>query len=120
MPRVRSNRTPRRLGPEAERRVRRHFALRGYRILATNAWIAGYELDLVVRRGRRIVVCEVKAKGGDRYGDPLEMITHEKLRRLLRAAEVWLARRPDCTGLEVRFEAIGISRRRLRRVPLVP
>jgi putative endonuclease len=89
-------------------------------VLARNAWAGGYELDLVLRRGRRLVFCEVKAKGGDRYGDPLEMITHEKLRRLLRAAEAWLARRPDCTGLEVRFEAIGISRRRLRRVPLVP
>jgi putative endonuclease len=89
-------------------------------VLARNAWAGGYELDLVLRRGRRLVFCEVKAKGGGRYGDPLEMITREKLRRLLRAAEVWLALRPDCAGLEVRFEAIGISRRRLRRVPLVP
>jgi len=89
-------------------------------VLARNAWAGGFELDLVLRRGRRLVFCEVKAKGGDRYGDPLEMITREKLRRLRRAAEVWLARRPDCTELEVRFEAIGISRRRLRRVPLVP
>jgi len=89
-------------------------------VLARNAWAGGYELDLVLRRGRRLVFCEVKAKGSDRYGDPLEMITPEKLRRLLRAAEVWLARRSDCTGIEVRFEAIGLSRRRLRRVPLVP
>ena len=107
-------------GQQAEGRAVRHYRLRGYRILGVNVWSAGYELDLIVRRGRRLVFCEVKAKGGDRYGDPLEMITREKLRRLLRAAEVWLARRPDCTGLEVRFEAIGISRRRLRRVPLVP
>jgi putative endonuclease len=89
-------------------------------VLAANAWAAGYELDLVLRRGRRIVFCEVKAKGGDRYGDPLEMIGPEKVRRLWRAAEAWLARRPDCAGLEVRFEAVGIRGRRLRRVPLVP
>jgi putative endonuclease len=88
-------------------------------VLASNAWAGGYELDLVLRRGRRLVFCEVKAKSGPRYGDPLEMIGPEKLRRLWRAAEVWLARRPDCAGLEVRFEAIGISRRRLRRVALV-
>jgi Holliday junction resolvase-like predicted endonuclease len=61
----------------------------------------------------------VKQKGGDRYGDPLEMIGPEKARRLWEAAEAWLARRPDCAGLEVRFEAVGIRRRRLRRVPLV-
>ena len=71
----------------AERRVRRHFRLRGYRILAANAWAGGNELDLVVRRGNRIVVCEVKAKSGDGFGDPSEMVTEEKARRVCRAAE---------------------------------
>jgi Holliday junction resolvase-like predicted endonuclease len=73
----------------------------------------------VVRRGRRLVFCEVKAKGGDRYGDPLEMIGREKTRRLIRAAQAWLAGRPDCRGLEVRFEAVGIGEGRLRRVTLI-
>ena len=94
MPRVRSSRTPRRLGPEAERRVRRHFALRGYRILAANVWIAGYELDLVVRRGRRLLVCEGKSKGGERYGHPAGTVTPEKGRPFTSricpaAAAVW-------------------------------
>jgi len=31
----------------------------------------GYELDIIVRRGRRLVFCEVKAKGGPGFGDPL-------------------------------------------------
>jgi putative endonuclease len=84
-----------------------------------NVWAGGYELDLVLRRGRRVVFCEVKAKGGMGFGDPLEMIGPEKLRRLWRAAEVWLASRSDCRGLEVRFEAIAIREGRLRRVPLV-
>ncbi len=82
-------------------------------------WAGGYELDLVLRRGRRVVFCEVKAKGGMGFGDPLEMIGPEKLRRLWRAAEAWLAGRSDCRGLEVRFEAIAIREGRLRRVPLV-
>ena len=73
----------------------------------------------MLRRGRRLVFCEVKAKGGDRFGDPLEMIGREKLRRLVQAAQTWLAGRSDCAGLEVRFEAIGIRDGRLRRVPLV-
>jgi putative endonuclease len=72
-----------------------------------------------VRRGRRIVFCEVKAKRGDRHGDPLEMVGREKVRRLVQAAQTWLAGRPDCRGLEVRFEAVGISEGRLRRVTLV-
>jgi putative endonuclease len=73
----------------------------------------------VLRRGGRLVFCEVKAKGGDRHGDPLEMVGREKVRRLVQAAQMWLAGRPDCAGLEVRFEAVGISEGRLRRVPLL-
>ena len=97
-----------------------HYRLRGYRVLGANVWAGGYELDLVLRRGRRIVFCEVKAKSGPGYGDPLEMIGPEKLRRLWRAAEVWLAGRADCRGLEVRFEAIAVREGKLQRVPLVP
>jgi putative endonuclease len=102
-----------------ERRAARHYRLRGYRVLGSNVWSGGYELDLILRRGRRLVFCEVKAKGGDRYGDPLEMVGREKTRRLVQAAQMWLAGRPDCVGLEVRFEAVGLSEGRLRRVPLL-
>jgi putative endonuclease len=107
----------RRLGPEAERRVRRHFRLRGYVILDANAWVGGYELDLVVRRGRTVVICEVKARSGPRYGDPLEAVGPEKARRVRQASEAWLAARPDLEGLDVRLEAVGVQGRRIRRVP---
>ena len=107
----------RRLGPEAERRVRRHYRLRGYRILATNARAGGYELDIVVRRGGTVVVCEVKARTGDAYGQPLEAVGPEKARRVRQAAEAWLARRPELAGLNVRLEAVAVSGRRIERAP---
>jgi putative endonuclease len=93
-----------------------HYVLRGYRILGTNVWAGGNELDLIARRGRRLVFCEVKSKSGPRYGDPLAMVTPEKIRRIRRAAETWLAGRPDLRGLEVRFDVVTESRGRLRRV----
>src|SRR5262249_22503313 len=34
----------------AERRAAWWYRLRGYRILGTNVWIAGYELDVIARR----------------------------------------------------------------------
>ena len=73
-------------------------------MLATNLWIGGYELDLVLRRGRTIVFCEVKAKGGAEKGDPLEMVTPEKVRRLRQAAEAWLAANPQQPEFDVRFD----------------
>jgi putative endonuclease len=105
---------PRR-GLRAERRAVWWYRLRGYRILATNVWAGGHELDIVVRRGRRLAFCEVKEKLGHEYGDPLEMVDAEKQRRLRLAAEAWLARHPEADGLSVSFEVIAVRGGRLER-----
>jgi len=100
-----------------ERRALRHYRLRGYRLLDANARVGRYELDLVLRRGGRVLVVEVKEKRGADYGHPLEMIDEEKLRRVHSAAQGWLARHPEHAGLEVGFEAAGVYGRRIERVP---
>jgi putative endonuclease len=100
-------------GRAAEARALWHYRLRGYRILDGNVWIGGNELDLVVRRGRKLVFVEVKAKGGGRYGDPFEMVTEEKQRRLRRAAEAWLASHPEAAELEARFDVVAFRGGRL-------
>jgi putative endonuclease len=97
----------------AERRAAWWYRIRGYRILDTNRWIAGAELDVVARRGRTVVFCEVKSKAGDGYGDPLEMVTPLKVARVRRAAEAWLATHPACDDLDVRFDVIVERRGRL-------
>ncbi len=101
-----------------ERRALRHYRLRGYRLLAANARVGRYELDLVLRRGRTVLVVEVKEKSGSAFGDPLEMIDEEKVRRVHTAATGWLASRPELVGLEVAFEAAAVRGSSVERVPL--
>jgi putative endonuclease len=105
-------------GARAERRVRVHYRLRGYRVLDANVRAGGNELDIVVRRGRRLVFCEVKMRSGTRFGDPGEAVGREKERRLRRAAEVFLARNRLLADLEVAFEVAAVRGRRIERVPL--
>ena len=104
------------VGARVEWRARLHYLLRGYRVLAANAWAGGNELDLVVRRGRRLVFCEVKGKTGATHGDPLEMVDPEKQRRIARAAEAWLAAHPELAELEMSFEVVAERAGRLERV----
>ncbi|HEY3962604.1 MAG TPA: YraN family protein [Gaiellaceae bacterium] len=101
---------------ESEVRAARWYRRRGWRVLATNVWLGGAELDLVVRRGRLLVFCEVKSKAGDGFGDPLEMVTPEKIRRIRRAAELWLARHPNAVGMRVRFDVIADRAGRLEHL----
>ena len=75
-------------------------------MLDTNVWCGHYELDVVARRGGVLVFCEVKSKSGDRFGDPAEMVTAEKQRRLRMAAEMWLKRHRECAALRIRFDVI--------------
>lgn len=101
----------------AERRAALWYRVRGYRILGTNVWAGGYEIDVIARRGRRLVFCEVKSKSDVRFGDPVEMVTPEKIRRVRRAAEVWLAANHRAhTGCRVTFDVIVERAGRLRRL----
>jgi putative endonuclease len=76
-------------------------------VLGTNCWLAGAELDVVARRGRVLVFCEVKSKSGNGFGDPLEMVDARKVARVRRAATAWLGRHQELAGLDVRFDVIS-------------
>jgi putative endonuclease len=101
-----------------ERVALRHYRLRCYRLVDANVRVGRYELDLVLRRGNCLLVVEVKEKGGDAFGHPLEMIDEEKVRRVHTAAAGWVATHPQFADLELRFEAAGVQGRSVERVPL--
>ena len=101
---------------DAERRAARWYRLRGWRILGTNVWAAGNEVDLIVRRGRAVRFVEVKEKRGPAYGDPVEAVTEEKQRRVRRAAEAWLAAHPELDALQPGFDVVAVREGRLERL----
>ena len=79
-------------------------------------WAGGNELDLIARRGRELRFVEVKEKSGAGFGDPLEMVTAEKQRRVRRAASAWLAAHPHFNGLRVGFDVVAVRDGAVERV----
>jgi putative endonuclease len=65
------------------------------------------EIDLVLRDGRVLVVCEVKTRSSVRFGTPLEGVTEQKAARLRRLAARWLAAH-DLRPAEVRIDLVGV------------
>ncbi len=98
-----------------ERIAARHYRLRGYRILGVNVWIAGNELDLIVRRGSRLVFVEVKERASDSFGGPVAAVDRQKLRRVRRAATAWLHAHPVVSAPDVSLEVAAITAGRLER-----
>jgi putative endonuclease len=65
------------------------------------------EIDLVLRDGRVLVVCEVKTRSSEAFGSPLEGVTERKAARLRRLAAHWLAEH-DLRPPHVRIDLVGV------------
>jgi putative endonuclease len=66
------------------------YAARGYGVVARNWRCRLGELDLVVERGDLLVVCEVKARRGDRFGGGHEAVTSRKRAKLRALGQAFL------------------------------
>lgn len=97
------------LGAWGEQLATRHLVGEGMVVLDRNWRGEGGELDLVLRDGSTLVVCEVKTRSSTAWGEPLEAVGRRKADRLRRLAARWMAahgvRAPD-----VRIDLVGVLR----------
>lgn len=105
------------LGQYGERLATRYLRERGMEIVERNWRCAEGEIDVVARDGTCLVICEVKTRGGLGVGDPVEAVTHDKVRRLRRLAAAYLRAHPAPVP-EVRIDVIGVLAER-GRTPVV-
>ena len=86
---------------------------KGYRLLARRYRTPLGEIDLIIKRRRTIAFVEVKARAIER--DALESVGRMSERRIIAAADLWLARHPDAAGLDLRYDMVLITPWRLPR-----
>jgi putative endonuclease len=89
-----------------------YLRLKGWRILARRARVAGGEVDIVARRGRTLAFVEVKARGTSEAA--AFALDRYRLRRVAIAAER-LAPRFMNAGDDVRIDALYIVPGKLPR-----
>jgi putative endonuclease len=73
------------LGRAGEKAAARLLRSLGYEVIGTGFVARRGEIDLICRRGRELVVVEVKTRSSDAFGTPLEAVGPKK-RRALNAA----------------------------------
>jgi putative endonuclease len=102
-----------RLGLSAESRAAALLLAKGYRIAARRFRAGVGEIDIVARRGNDLIFVEVKAR--ERLEDAAESITERQKRRIIAAAEAWLAAHPQDVLQNIRFDVILVAPRRWPR-----
>jgi putative endonuclease len=99
------------LGRAGEEAALQVYLRNGFRLIARNWRCGAGELDLVVRRGRLLVFCEVKTRSTIALGGGYEAVTWSKRRRLRRLGEAFLSQtpvRPAATRFDV--ASVHVSR----------
>ena len=108
---TRARRSAYRHGHLAEFLAAALLLLKGFRLLARRYRTPLGEIDLIVKRGRTIAFVEVKARAFER--DALESVGRAAERRIVAAADLWLAKHPAATGLDLRYDMVVVAPWRL-------
>lgn len=94
-------------GKMAEDLAANYLETLGYQIVQRNFRAEGGEIDLVAFHGKMLCFIEVRARKSVDFGEPLETINREKIRRLSKTARAYLETIKG-PWPETRFDALGI------------
>ncbi len=96
-----------RLGISAESRAALVLIAKAYRIVARRWKTPFGEIDIVARRRHDLVFVEVKAR--EQFDDAAEAVTERTRQRIVAAAKMWLAHRPQDAQCAIRFDVILVA-----------
>src|SRR6516164_2703654 len=96
-----------RQGLSAEGRAALLLMAKGFRVVARRFKTPVGELDIVARRRQILLFVEVKARA--RHDEAAEAITVRQQKRIVAAAQYWLASHPDDCAKHIRFDVISVT-----------
>ena len=97
-------------GREAEERAARHLVRSGLKLVERNFRVRGGEIDLICHDGKTLVFVEVRQRSRSDFGGAGASITASKQRRIILAAQHYLAGKAAC---DCRFDCVLIDGERL-------
>jgi len=99
-------------GRDWERAALNYLKRQGLRPVEENFRCKGGEIDLIMRDGDTLVFVEVRQRADSEHGGAAASITPAKIRRLVRAAQVYLLRFPVTPPC--RFDVVAIDGQKLQ------
>lgn len=100
------------LGKWGEAFAADYLLKKGYKILERNWFFAKAEIDIIAQKGEILVICEVKTRNSDFFGDPQDFVTPSKIKLLVKAANEYIV--SNDLDLEARFDIIAVLKNKNR------
>ncbi len=93
------------IGAAGEKAAVKHLKNKGYKIVKTNYFVRGGEIDIIAQKDGYVVFVEVKTRTNDGYGLPVEAVGYTKQQRIRNAARFYMM---SCGEVDIRFDVIGV------------
>ena len=103
-------------GARGENIAARYLQKLGFEILHRNLRLSHLEIDIVCRDNKQLVFVEVKHASGDKYGHPANWIDERKQEKLRRAALIYIEKY-HISGVDIRFDAITVTKGKVEHYP---
>jgi len=81
--------------------------VKGFRPIARRYKTPLGEIDLIVKRRRLIAFVEVKARASEE--EALQSVGRQSERRIVEAADLWLAKHPAAMGFDLRYDMVVVT-----------
>lgn len=92
----------------AEQLACAYLEKQGLTLIEKNYTIQGGEIDLIMRHAEHLVFVEVKMRMNISHGDAIEVISPQKIQRIIRTAKHYLLAHDSTEREYGRFDVVGI------------
>lgn len=99
----------RKAGEKMEELACRYLQARGLEFIEANYQCYSGEIDLIMRDKEHIVFVEVRHRADAIHGSALESITPAKIKKLVKAATLYLQRRKWLHTVNSRFDVVALD-----------
>ena len=96
------------MGVRAEEMACVHLTSLGFGVVARNERVGRLEIDIIARRGRLLVFCEVRSRASNYVMTPAQSVDHRKVARIRQAAVLWLRANPQPGYPQLRFDVASV------------
>ena len=100
------------LGEKGELLAREMYGKKGFRVVVQNYRCRAGEIDLICKKDKLLVFCEVKCRHSLIFGLPAEAVDTKKIRHVRRVASWYLSQKMNINRLysdfDMRFDVVEV------------